>query len=435
MKIQNKYLISIAAIACMLFAACSNDDSFPAETPSAGPTRVIYQDIVLESENGAKENYITRGVNDDGFTNDYPFDYIYVHSTTDESKTLKVPLKEVEYCGDCRGIHLEMVVTDGGDTYTLRTSADDEGITLSKDETVYFSSYPTTTWEAQPLENSSLPISSDDTNANKDVFTANDKTNIELLKSELDYDMDDLIELLQTPKPQIMLARHCTGFMVDFMFTNVEERGGGDDVNKNNYYVDEESWPDYVPSTKPSDFYIKLFIGPNFCHEYNIYNNDTPEDDQGGFYVINNNQYTPLSTAYLSYQGLSGERYSYDGFGYMTTLDNILLAPLNTSLDLNNFAIYVFIKYDPEGTNDVNSDAGSVYLKIPLEEMTFELNVIHRFILCLDAKELQKVVELTNSMPTITRGYWSAPTLLELKHPVMVKHVEDNIQEDSSNKH
>ena len=154
---RNKYLTIIAAFVCILLSSCSNDENYFDDRKPTGSSQLISQDIVLEADNAKNENYITtRGIDDDGFTNDYPYNYIYVHSTTDESKTLKVPLKEVEYCGDCRGIHLEMEINENGDgSYTLRTEAgadsQQQEITLGADEDVYFSSYPTNTWTANKL--------------------------------------------------------------------------------------------------------------------------------------------------------------------------------------------------------------------------------------------------------------------------------------------
>ena len=255
------------------------------------------------------------------------------------------------------------------------------------------------------------------------MFIGDDEINIELLKSDA-YGKDDLITLLTTPKPQIKLKRHCTGFMVAFMFTNVDERHGGAGNNRPSYYVDEYNWEDFLPNTNPNDFYLKLYVGPNFCHTYDIYNNKVPDDDQGGYYVINNNQYTQLTGYQCITGGLSGDGYSYTGFGYRTLVEGILLAPLNTAMDLNNFAIYAFVKYAPDGTN-VNSDEGSFYLKIPLEDMTFTLNRIHKFILAIDINKLKEVIEKTNATNTFTRGFWNTPIQLELGNHIKMIDIQE----------
>lgn len=415
MKIQNNISIIIAAFVCLFFSACSNEEDYFADNTQHGSSQMIYSDIVLEAENGEKETNITRGIGDQGFTNDYTYDYIYVHSTTDESKTLKVPLKEVEYCGDCRGIHLEMIVTDNGTGYTLRTE-DGQELTLGENEEVYFSSYPNTTWKASPLENVSTPVS------HSDVFAKDNDVNMELLRSEQTYGKDALIELLQTPTPQIKLKRHCTGFAVSFMFTNVDEYGG---PGQSDYYVTERTWSKYLPNTTPDDFYIKLYIGPNFCHSYNIYNNSVPEEDEGGYYVIQNNQYVPFGEVHFTNSGLvSHDEIDFRGLGYRTQPEDILIAPLNTALDLTQFSIYAFVKYMPDG-GDVTSDAGSAWLRIPIEDITFTLNRIHNYIICLDINELKEVMELSGAANTLTRRLWSEPKELKLKYPVKVLNVQE----------
>lgn len=417
--------LTIAVCACAFFSSCSSSEDFLADNTGNGATKVFSTNVIFEAENGEKEDYITRGIGEQGFTNDYPYECIYVHSTTDESKTLKVKLKEVEYCDDCRGIQLRMVIKDGEDGYTLYNDQG-ESITLAEDEEVYFSSYHSTVWEATPLEQKT-PVSG------KDVFSKNNDVNIELLRSELTYGKAALEELLQAPAPQVLLKRHCTGFAISFMFTNVDESGG---PNQKEYYVSASTWKNYLPGTSPEDFYIKLYVGPNFCHSYNIFANTTPEDDKGGYYVIQNNQYVALKSGKFSDTALtSDEEYDYRGFGYKTAGEDILVAPLNTAMDLSNFAVYVFIKYAPDGT-DVNNDAGALYLKIPMEkDMTFALNRIHNFVLCLDINELKHVIEKTEEMQATTRSYWDSPIELKLEHPVIVKHLYGITQVETKNQY
>lgn len=413
MKIHNNIAIILSAIFCTCFISCSNEENYFTDEPTE-QSQVIYSDIVFDAENGNKENSITRGLDSEGFTNEYPYEYIYVHSTTDNSKTLEVPLKEVEYCDGCKGIHLEMEITDNGTGYTLRTETGDE-IVLDENEEVYFSSYGSNIWEATPLEGVSTPVS------HNDVFIKDDNVNKELLRSETTYDKEALITLLQTPTPKITLKRHCTGFSVVFMFTNVDE---SESLGYHDYSVTPVTWRNYLPGTTPDDFYIKLYIGPNFCHTYDIFNNSVPEDDKGGYYVIQNNKYIPLTSVDFGNSGLGGtEGVSYVGLGYATSLEDILLAPLNSSMDLTNFAIYAFVKYMPNG-GDVDSDAGSVWLKIPIEDISFTFNRVHNFIIALDINELKDVMDLTGAK-TLTRGYWNEPTQIELKHHAIVKHFEN----------
>lgn len=427
MKMRKNIILTFVVCVCAIFSSCSSSEDFFADNVGNGATKVLSTNIIFEAESGEKEDYITRGIGNQGFTNVYPYDYIYVHSTTNDSKTLKVKLKEVEYCDECRGVQLRMEIKDGEDSYTLYNDQG-EKIELAAGEEVYFSSYPSTIWEATPMEQKT-PVSG------QDIFSKEDNVNIELLRSELTYGKSALEELLQAPAPEILLKRHCTGFSINFMFTNVEEKDGGDGVNKDNYYVDEDSWPNYVPGTKPSDFYIKLFIGPNFCHSYNIFDDTTPKGDKGGYYVIQDNQYVSLKKFIFTNSGLvTDDPVIYQGYGYKTAAEDILVAPLNTAMNLNNFAVYVFVKYAPDGT-DVNSDAGALYLKIPIEDMTFTLNRIHNFVLCLDIKELKHVIKKTEEMQATTRSYWERPIELKPEHPVIVKHLYGITQVETKNQY
>lgn len=411
MKMRKNIILTFVVCVCAIFSSCSSSEDFFADNVGNGATKVLSTNIIFEAESGEKEDYITRGIGDQGFTNVYPYDYIYVHSTTDDSKTLKVKLKEVKYCDECRGVQLRMEIKDGEDSYTLYNDQG-EKIELAAGEEVYFSSYPSTIWEATPMEQKT-PVSG------QDIFSKEDNVNIELLRSELTYGKSTLEELLQAPAPQILLKRHCTGFAINFMFTNVNAMGGPDQPL---YSVNSATWETYLPGTSPEDFYIKLYVGPNFCHSYNIFDDTTPADDKGGYYVIQDNQYVPLTSILFSNSGLvTDDPVMYNGFGYKTAGEDILVAPLNTAMNLNNFAVYVFVKYAPDGT-DVNSDAGALYLKIPIEDMTFTLNRIHNFVLCLDINELKHVMDLTQKTQTTTRSYWERPIELKLEHPAIIKH-------------
>lgn len=416
-----KKIISILLIACGIFSACSSgdEDFFKGDTPEIAPG-VYSCDLVISSEAGKSSEHVTRGIDNLGnFTNEYPSDFIYVHSADNgeggDHKVLKVPLKEVVFCDGCRGVHLEMEVNEGEGGYTIRNS-DGRSITLGEDEEVYFSSYPDAYWHADKVYESPVTGS--------DVFNQTEGVNEELLKSET-YSKEDLINLLQQGAPQITLTRHCTGFRTTFMFTNVKYSG------EHNYTVSENSWGEYLPGTKPSDFYIKLYLGPNFCHDYDIFNNAVPTTDQGGYYVTNNNEYLPLDYIAYSTSGATGDPtliYSYFGFGYATETGNILMAPLNLNEhvgDIHEFSIYVFIKYMPEGSEiNTTSDENSMWLRVPIPDMTDLANRVHNLIVALDIHELENIINQP-AATGFTRAGWNKPRELKLKYPVKVLNIEE----------
>lgn len=414
---KNKISLVIITL-CALCMSCSNETDYFADDDTNSTSTTYYSDIVLSSQTGEMEDHITRGINDFGFTNEYPFDYIYIHSadnsTGADHKVLKVNLKEVEYCVDCRGIHLEMDVTDNGNGYTIRNDVGEE-ITLSENENVYFSSYPSSIWEADAV--AGTPIT------NSDVFIEDkDNVNIELLRSDI-YTKDQLITLLQQPAPQIKLTRHTTGYRTTVMFTNIDDYGGPGGLE---YFVTKNNWSRYVPNTTPDDFYIKLYIGPNFCHTYDIFNNSVPQDDEGGYYVTNENQYVTLREVQFRDGGMSGEvgdSYDYRGLGYTTPARTALLAPINTSMDLSRYSIYVFIKYMPGG-GSFTDDLNAAYIQVPITDMTTNVNHIHQFIIALDVNELIDIKNLLSGN-NLTRAIWNKPIEIKPKHPVKVMNIQE----------
>lgn len=416
-----KKYISIILIACGLFSACSNDneDFFKGDTPDIAPG-VYSSDLVLSSESGQSSEHVTRGIDNMGnFTNEYPFDYIYIHSADNgegvEHKVLKVPLKEVIFCEDCRGIHLEMEVNEDSEGYTI-TNSEGQSITLRDNENVYFSSYPNAYWHADVTN--STPVTE------SPVFIQTDGVNEELLKSDV-YSKADLVNLLQQGAPQISLTRHCTGFRTTFMFTNVTSNDG------HMFAINEATWGTYLPGTKPSDFYIKLYLGPNFCQNYDIFNNSVPETDMGGYYVTNNNEYLPLEyVAHLTSGATSDptQVYTYFGFGYGTETGKILMAPLNLNEgvgDIHEFSIYVFIKYMPDGSDiNTSSDENSVWLRVPIPDMTDLANRMHNLIVALDIHELEEVIQKT-SETNYTRGICNMTTIeMKLKYPAKIINIQ-----------
>ena len=164
-------VLAISLLSCM----DSQDEVKPVETVKPG---VYATDITLYAEQGEDPDINTRGLDTENgeFTNVYPYDYIYIHSADNmedgNHKSLRIPLKEVEYCDECKGIHLEMEVLDNDGGYTITSS--EGSITLSNSESVYFSTISTPYWEAEV--EGATPVSG------SDVFVESD-ANSELLKS------------------------------------------------------------------------------------------------------------------------------------------------------------------------------------------------------------------------------------------------------------
>lgn len=209
------------------------------------------------------------------------------------------------------------------------------------------------------------------------------------------------------------------------MFTNVTSNDG------HMFEINEATWGTYLPRTKPSDFYIKLYLGPNFCQNYDIFNNSVPETDMGGYYVTNNNEYLPLEYVAYSTSGATSDPtqiYTYFSFGYGTETGKILMAPLNLNEgvgDIHEFSIYVFIKYMPDGSDiNTSSDENSVWLRVPIPDMTDLANRMHNLIVALDIHELEEVIQKT-SETNYTRGICNMTTIeMKLKYPAKIINIQ-----------
>lgn len=392
----------IAIIAIIgIFIACTDENNENGESQHEVIKSGIYSgDLVLAIEASRGPSINTKGLNPDGgyFTGEYPYNYIYIHSADNKTleeghQVLKVNLKEVEHCNGCKGINLQVEVNDNEDgSYTIRTENNPTGIQISTGGEVYFSTIATPQWEAEVSGNS--PLSS------SDVFIQSD-ANKELLRSvkdeeNTDYNLDDLINLLQDTDPKIEMERHCTGFRTYFMFTY-------SDPTSTICNISATQWEKYFGSTFDK-FYIKLYLGPNFCEKYDIYNNVVHDSEDAGYYVTGNQQYQPFGRVYYN-SGSSGtsdpdeeESVTYGGYGYQTDASNYLLAPLNTNINASEFSIYAFIKYAPNGYENnpyfLTSDEGAYWFRTNISGMTLDTNIIHWLIISFDVSDLKKLADL-----------------------------------------
>ncbi len=402
--------VLLAALTMSLMSCTdSQDEVKPAVTVKPG---VYATDITLYAEQGEDPDINTRGLDTENgeFTNVYPYNYIYIHSADNVEgthKSLYIPLKEVEYCDECKGIHLEMEVLDNDGGYTITSSKGT--ITLSNSESVYFSTIPNPYWEAKV--EGATPVSG------SDVFVESD-ANSELLKSANTYTRNELINLIEQDVPIIEMTRHCTGFRVYFMFTSVSEN------NSTNNVIDERTWGLYLNNTEPGNFYIKLYLGPNFCHEFDLLNSKAVKGDKGGYYATNGQNYQPLEYVNYSYTGgSSSSSYSYIGYGYVTADLHYLLSPLNANIDASEFSIYAFVKYSPTANSKdesyLKSDEGSKYFRAEIPGITLTLNRIHYVIMAFDVEDLKVFLDSSSSTEPKTRSPWEGPEKIELK-PVKV---------------
>lgn len=397
MKTIQNVLIGISLLFCGGLMSCTDDTETTDVQQSVKPG--LYSiDITLTAEPGVKSE--TRGLDTDNgeFTNVYPYDYIYIHSAKTDSthQSIEIPLKNVEHCDGCKGIHMQVEVEENGGGYIIR--AGEAEMTLSANDKVYFSTIEGPYWEAKT--SGATPVSG------SDVFVQNKEINKELLKSKT-YTKKELVNLMQQDISTITMTRHVTGFRVYFMFTQVTADGSTENS------IDSVKWSTEL-ECNPGDFSIKLYLGPNFCHQYDVLNNAVVSGDEGGYYATNNQTYQKFERVQYAYTTGSGGIGIYEGFGYVTDISHYLLSPLNTSIPAADFSIYAFIKYK---SSDYSSDKGASWFQAQIPDITLETNRIHYIIMAFDIEDLRS--QFLTDTNTLSRTPWSAPRKIDIK-PIKV---------------
>ena len=388
---KNTKRLLFILLGVILLMACSEEDNGTKDKSSIAGT--YSSDILLATEKSGEPQVSTRGLDPENgqFTDIYPYDYIYIHSANDKKneeghKYLKIPLQDVIFCDGCQGIHLEMEVlneSEGGG-YIIKNKAG-ESIKLGADEKVYFSTIESSYWEANVV--GATPVSG------SDVFIQDNNVNKELLRSAYEYSKEDLISLLSESEPDIPMMRHCTAFRVYFMFTNVLADNMGS--------IDEAGWNTALGEDYGiGNFYIKLYLGPNFTEEYNVYADKVTNPESKGFYVTNQQKYQPLEHAEYGTTSGTGGMIMFNGYGYMTDPGNYLIAPLNTKIPAKDFSVYAFVKYAPDPNNlpddFFTSDEGAKWFQLQVPSMTLETNRVHYVIMSVDVRNLEVFKESQN---------------------------------------
>ena len=400
MKTIQNVLIGISLLFCGGLMSCTDDAETTDVQQSVKPG--LYSiDITLTAEPGVKSE--TRGLDTDNgeFTNVYPYDYIYIHSAKTDSthhQSIRIPLENVEHCDGCQGIHMQVEVKDeeNGGGYIIR--AGEAEMTLSAGDSVYFSTIEGPYWEAQT--SGATPVSE------SKVFVQDKERNKELLKSKT-YTKKELVNLMQQDISTITMTRHVTGFRVYFMFTHVTADGSTENI------IDSVKWSTEL-ECNPGDFSIKLYLGPNFCHQYDVLNDKVASDDVGGYYATNNQTYQKFERVQYSYTTGDNDIGLYQGFGYVTDASHYLLSPLNTSIPATDFSIYAFIKYK---SSDKSSDEGASWFQAQIPDITLEPNRIHYIIMAFDIEDLRS--QFLTDTNTLSRTPWSAPRKIDIK-PIKV---------------
>ena len=79
----------------------------------------------------------------------------------------------------------------------------------------------------------------------------------------------------------------------------------------------------------------------------------------------------------------------------------------------------------PEGSEiNTTSDENSMWLRVPIPDMTDLANRVHNLIVALDIHELENIINQP-AATGFTRAGWNKPRELKLKYPVKVLNVQE----------
>jgi hypothetical protein len=353
---------------CILFIAisCTNKDNISVKaTPGSYTVEKILQIKETEPESRGIKNA------NDAFDNKYDYDFIYLH-VVGSNDALKLPLYTVECETNkqclCFRYHIR-VYDDGRATISLidnegnPSSSEKEYLDIPSGANCYFSSIENSTWEL---------IDSGEENqiyqkSNHHLYTKNDKVNIEIYRSSLNFNIHELTESIEG----LTLKRACSGFTVFGLFYNEEALENNEDPLENvelSQYDFEKIMDSYL-----SQWYIKVYIGgKTYVKKYNFgtmtKESDGQDDSKKGYYSTgefiskyNNHKFQPLQYNLFGY-----DLYRLDTYGYLTSKKVRLLCPVIKE----ELEAYILIK-KWEGNGEPSeewlaSDDDALYTKVDL---------------------------------------------------------------------
>lgn len=406
-----------------LVIACSNnEDNITLQPGSYG--RVIR----ISVNNGHLNENLTKVIDDQTqlFTGVYDADYIYLHSKDNPEKVLRFTVSPEVDCDDnCEGFEMYMNVDDNGNITIYNYDRNTESaptdtptsITLSAEENVYFSSWPTDTWEATRViddgESEVSPITQ------QPVFIRDEEKNVELYRSEEDFTANSLHSLAGIN--DLDMKRVCSAYQVRCVITNTASP-----TIPNNYYLSEQGWLDLTNTSSLDKWTIKLYLGPLFPQYYNINTNNVYYDEEytGGYYVTNQQNYTAFQAELGVSQPNSSSSGStnYTGVGLVTNEQYVITpiretdSPDNAPIEGNYSYAYIFVKYN---SSDSESDVGAKYIEVPLPRLNGVLNQTEIVNIVINAENLKEafadeIAASGNQTAADTRNLWEVPQKLEI---------------------
>lgn len=292
----------------------------------------------------------TRGIGTDyQFDLNYEYDYIYLHKIGTEDK-LYIPVhNNCENTGGtpCKGFRYRVEVDENG-TATI-TPLDSDGqvygtetLTLEEQETCYFSSWENDEWVLPDSQIAEGKWGSYPNNESYYFYYRDKEINKEIYRSGNTYDYHNLSIAELTTNGDLFLTRACSGFSAAGLLYDKESKTN-DGFGGIIYPITSERFSQVMGDT-PEKWYIKIYVGGTcFPDHYNIENNTASNTHPNGYYSsgdvdkfengqIVGQEFLPFSQ---NVYGNIAER--YQGYGYLSNVDNLLFSPVNGE------AIYIYI--------------------------------------------------------------------------------------------
>lgn len=371
---MKRIITFIIIFACFFisFISCTDkDDTTTIEQVEPG---VYYVEMDLSPMVG----FATKGVQDNNdFDTNYDPDFIYLHKIGKDEKLL---FPVYNNCpnpsgGTCRGFSYRMEVDEDGNATITPKNADgtygSTSIKLSKDETCYFSSWPTDDWQLNENQISKEQWASDpenpyyfyyrDKNINKEIYRSSDNLTISDLNSN----------------SELHIKRACAGFNVFGLFYDTNSKIINDFDGGITYEMNRDKFFNVMESN-PEEWYIKIYIGGTCYPDYfDIENKSAISNLPNGYYSsgdadkFNNNKIDNQQFLQFSGRSFSQGETKYQSYGYYTKAatetqpGNHLFTPVT---ETSPVYIYILIKHwlgDGEPTEEwLKSDIGALQTTI-----------------------------------------------------------------------
>lgn len=399
-----KYFLSFIIISAITLTACSDEEA--EQGISVTPGNRYELTVNISSQKGGDPNAYTKAFDQfGGFTDEYDAEYVYIHSTTDAAKVVKLPiLTQQSGCEDCdgKGFEYNVEVSEDGSSYTISSADGSSSAMFSASEEVYFSSEEYEVWEGESVDAS--PVSS------QSVLVRNEEKNKEIYRSAEDYSVEGLINL--GTSSTLTMQRKCSAFRVYFMFTDLDNPQTVTDEFGNTetvYSCNAESFEEFTTQV-PSTWSGKLYIGPYFSDKYNINTGEATyaDDHQYGYYATNEQKYTSFrGVSYTRTEDL--EEQKFEGYGITTAGSDYLITPY----DINSNAQFTFYAFIKDNTDDPDSDTGSKYVSYSWADVP-EFNTTQVIVIIYNVKELAKGFDKTTPSAA-TKGLQTEPQRLDVQ--------------------